>query len=584
MENAIASSPYPGSENGAPRDDLQDAYLSELLSYSLERLNKEPELLKADGDRVKRQMQEVAVSHYRAFITAAQAVQSIRAELSAIDNHLGSLISELPRLTKGCNDFKEEAQQIIEKRKMNRTMQSNHTKLLDLLEIPQLMDTCVRNGNYDEALDLEAFVSKLATMHSKLPVIQALAEEVRATTESMLSQLLQRLRSNIQLPECLRVIGYLRRLAVFSEHDMRLQFLRCREAWLADIIDDLDPSNPYDYVKRLTDHHRVHLFDVVMQYRAIFADDTSNQEEAADGGLVYSWAMHRVTAYLTVLQHMLPRITEGSPLSNVLDHCMYCGMSLGRVGLDFRGLLPPLFEACVFGLFSRNIGLAVDQFQHVLNSHRWVPLPAIKGGTRSAGGDENGEDVAPPYSLMEHPPLAAFVNGVLAALNELRHCAPTALRSSLASVLQDGLRQVAEALQRYHATRIGLRENEQTLFLALVRAFVDVAAPYCVLCFGRCYVGGAGLVETKALLEPLRKMVTVHVDGGRSNGTAPAVSGIESLSVGGRETGAGEESTVLNGAEEKGVESGEEVQSAEKDGEKAELEPAAETAEVPVIS
>jgi hypothetical protein len=55
------------------------------------------------------------------------------------------------------------------------------------------------------------------------------------------------------------------------------QFLRCREAWLADIIDDLDPSNPYDYVKRLTDHHRVHLFDVVMQYRAIFADDTSNQ-------------------------------------------------------------------------------------------------------------------------------------------------------------------------------------------------------------------------------------------------------------------------------------------------------------------
>lgn len=70
---------------------------------------------------------------------------------------------------------------------------------------------------------------------------------------------------------------------------------------------------------------------------------------------------------------------------------------------------PP--HRCVFGLFSRNIGLAVDQFQHVLDSHRWVPIPAIKGGARSAGGDENGEDVAPPYSLMEHPPVAAFVNG-----------------------------------------------------------------------------------------------------------------------------------------------------------------------------
>lgn len=55
-------------------------------------LFQEPELLKADGDRVKRQMQEVAVSHYRAFITAAQAVQLIRSEISAIDHHLGSLV------------------------------------------------------------------------------------------------------------------------------------------------------------------------------------------------------------------------------------------------------------------------------------------------------------------------------------------------------------------------------------------------------------------------------------------------------------------------------------------------------------
>jgi hypothetical protein len=29
--------------------DMEDAYLSDLLSYSLERLNKEPELLKVDG-------------------------------------------------------------------------------------------------------------------------------------------------------------------------------------------------------------------------------------------------------------------------------------------------------------------------------------------------------------------------------------------------------------------------------------------------------------------------------------------------------------------------------------------------------
>ena len=43
--------------------------------------------------------------------------------------------------------------------------------ILELLEIPQLMNACVRNGSYDEALDLKAFASKIALLH---PNIQAI--------------------------------------------------------------------------------------------------------------------------------------------------------------------------------------------------------------------------------------------------------------------------------------------------------------------------------------------------------------------------------------------------------------------------
>lgn len=470
----------------------QQPYVSELLSFTLDRLHKEPELLRVDAERIQRQMQEVAVGNYRAFIAAADALLAIREEVTSIDKHLDTLIAEIPKLTSGCTEFIGSAEQILEERKMNQTLLANHSTLLDLLEIPQLMDTCVRNGNYDEALDLEAFVCKLSTMHPKLPVIQALAAEVGHTTQSLLSQLLHKLRSNIQLPECLRIIGYLRRIGVFSEYEMRLQFLKCREAWLTGILEDLDQRNAYEYLKGMINCHRMHLFDVVNQYRAIFADDTSGSEENYDGGLLFSWAMHQITAHLKTLKVMLPKITEGGSLSNILDQCMYCAMGLCWVGLDFRGLLPPLFEEAVLNLFSKNMSAAVENFQLVLDSHRWVPLPVVGFPTNSIG-EENQEDVTPPSYLMEHPPLAVFVNGVSAAMNELRPCAPISLKYLLAQELIQGLKAVSDSLLRYNATRM-LRDNESGLFLSLCRSFIEVAYPHCATCFGRCYPGGTVLI------------------------------------------------------------------------------------------
>ncbi|CAA0821288.1 conserved oligomeric Golgi complex component-related / COG complex component-related [Striga hermonthica] len=466
----------------------------------------EPELLRVDAEKIRRQMQEVAVGNYRAFIAAADTLLEIREQVTSVDKHLESLIAEIPKLTSGCTDFVDSAEHILEKRKMNQTLLGNHSTLLDLLEIPQLMDTCVRNGNYDEALDLEAFVAKLTTMHPKIPVIQALAAEVRQTTQSLLSQLLQKLKSNIQLPECLHIIGYLRRIGVFNEYEMRLQFLRCREAWLTGILDDLDQRNPYEYLKGMVNCQRMHLFDVVNQYRAIFVDDTSGNEENYDGGLLFDWAMHQITLHLKTLKIMLPKISEGGSLSNILDQSMYCAMGLGWVGLDFRGLLPPLFEEAALNLFSKNMRTAVDNFQLVLNSHRWVPLPAV-GFPTSSLNEQSHDDITPPSNLMEHPPLAVFINGVSAAMNELRPCAPLSLKNVLAQELVKGLQAVSDSLLRYNTSRM-LRDNESVLFIKLCRAFVEVAFPHCALCFGRCYPVGSALVsDTKNLFDGLNRLL-----------------------------------------------------------------------------
>ena len=163
-------------------------------------------------------------------------------------------------------------------------------------------------------------------------------------------------------------------------------------------------DNPYEYITRVLEANRVPMFEIITQYRAIFVD-ADDDESASDllassvtvvehgkstvkddaaassaspasvQGFLHFWVHKRVRALLQAIEEVLPRLKEGHVLATVLEQCMYCGFSLARVGVDFRGMLVPLFEKRVVDLFTKQIARGAEEFADSLTRYQWHLAP-----------------------------------------------------------------------------------------------------------------------------------------------------------------------------------------------------------------
>ncbi|XP_053126561.1 conserved oligomeric Golgi complex subunit 8 isoform X3 [Hemicordylus capensis] len=463
-------------------------YLAALSGLGVEALRREPGRLAEERAQLGAQTRALAFAHYKAFIRSAECTAETRRGFGGIEAGLDRLLGRLPPFAEACRNFTRDAEQIAQSRRMNNLTLNRHTEILEILEIPQLMDTCVRNSYYEEALELVAYVRRLEKKHAAILVIQGIVAEVRQSTQLMLTQLIQQLRTNIQLPACLRVIGYLRCMDVFTEAELRITFLQARDIWLRSILAAIPDADPYVHITKTIEACRVHLFDIVTQYRAIFADEEPlvpppGQDSLNESAIFHGWVLQKVSEFLQVLERDLQR-GVGGRLDSLLGQCMYFGLSFSRVGADFRGQLAPIFQRVALLTFKKAVQEAVNKFQEEMDSYTLLSAPAVLGSTIPvAVPSAQPGTLQPPMVLLDFPPLACFLNNILVAFNDLRLCCPVALAQDVATALEDALGQVTKVILAFHrAEAVAFSGREQELFTQFCTAFLEDLVPYLNRC------------------------------------------------------------------------------------------------------
>ncbi|XP_001378139.2 conserved oligomeric Golgi complex subunit 8 isoform X1 [Monodelphis domestica] len=464
-------------------------YLRELSGSGLERLRREPERLAEERAQLLQQTRDLAFANYKTFIRGAECTERIHRLFGDVEAALGHLLDRLPSFQQSCRNFVKDAEEIGSNRHMNTLTLNRHTEILEILEIPQLMDTCVRNSYYEEALELAAYVRRLERKYSTIPVIQGIVNEVRQSMQLMLSQLIQQLRTNIQLPACLRVIGYLRRMDIFTEAELRIKFLQARDAWLRSILTSIPSEDPYFHINKTIEACRVHLFDIITQYRAIFSDEdpllppAAGEPSVNESAIFHGWVLQKVSQFLQVLESDLQR-GGGSRLDSLLGQCMYFGLSFSRVGADFRGQLAPVFQQVALNTFKKAVQDGVEKFQDEMNSYTLISAPAaLRSAIPAVVPVTEPGTLQPPMGLLDFPPLACFLNNILVAFNDLRLCCPVALAQDVTASLEDALGKVTKIILAFHrAEEAAFSSQEQELFVQFCTVFLEDLVPYLNRC------------------------------------------------------------------------------------------------------
>lgn len=318
-------------------------YVEELLHKDIEEIENEPSKLLRESQSIHLQMEDLVFNNYNDFIKTYDCINLINNELVLVNEKSENILSN--KLDEKCRDFSKKAKTISKSRTINSITLKLHPVILELLEIPQLIDTCVKNQHYDEALELEKFVNRIEMKFKDIEVISDIVKNAKHSILIMVNQIHHQLSADIDLPSCIKAIGYLKRLSIYNDKEIKVVFLQCRGEYLNKLRSAIDKSNPFTYISKIIDINRTHIINIVNQYNALFSINESDEYSYENyDSILSSWINFEVSQFLDSFQKIIKTINDNSSINILKNQCQFFSKVMCRIGADFSPLLNLIFE------------------------------------------------------------------------------------------------------------------------------------------------------------------------------------------------------------------------------------------------
>ncbi|KAG5350827.1 hypothetical protein C0989_009125 [Termitomyces sp. Mn162] len=195
-----------------------DEYEGHLTTLSLPALLAEPGALQTQAHHLTSSLTSLTHTSYPTFLSLHRTTAALTTSLSSLASSLSDLIStSLPALQDATAAWNTRTTDILRERSKARLVLDHHDKIKDLLDIPIFIDSCVRNGYFQEALALSSHVGVMAARPGAPPIIASVHAEVEGAIAQMLIVLLGTLNEpGRKLPALWKAVNFLRKMEAFA--------------------------------------------------------------------------------------------------------------------------------------------------------------------------------------------------------------------------------------------------------------------------------------------------------------------------------------------------------------------------------